>query len=70
MSQRNKTNSASASERIGLLTLKASLKQLLAEGTKWEAKSLGPDGGIVLTIPAFNIATGEDGRFHIVEREQ
>lgn len=70
MKQQSKPNSASASERIGLLTLKATLKQLLAEGVTWEAKSLGPDGGLVLTIPAFNIAMDEDGRFHIVEREQ
>lgn len=67
MKQQDKTNSGGALERIGLMTLKATLKQFIAERIEWEITS-GPNGkGIVLEIPSFDIITGADGLIHIVE---
>ena len=70
MKQASKVSSGSESGRIGLVTLNATLKQLLAEGVEWSAEGIGPGGGLIIKIPSFNIVTGEDGRKRIVEREQ
>ena len=67
MKQTNKPSSVSESGRIGLVTLNACLKQLLAEGVTWSADAIGPDGRLVVRIPSFNIVTGEDGKRRIVE---
>ena len=67
MSQSNKTNKGSASERIGAVVLNGMLRQLNVEGVEWSAEAIGPDGGLVVKIPSFNIVTGEDGRKRIVE---
>lgn len=67
MKQQDKPNSASASGRIGLTTLRATLKQFIAEGIEWEITG-GPNGkGITLEIPSFDIITGADGLIRIVE---
>lgn len=70
MKQANKISSVSESGRIGLVTLNATLKQLLAEGVAWSADTIGPDGGLIIKIPSFDIVTGADGKRRIVEREQ
>ena len=70
MKQASKHNSVSESGRIGLVTLNATLKQLLAEGVTWDASAIGPDGGLVIRIPSFDIVTDEDGKKRIVERGQ
>lgn len=70
MSQSNKTNKNSASERIGAVVLNGMLRQLNAEGVAWSAEAIGPDGGLIIKIPSFDITTGEDGKKRIVERGQ
>lgn len=69
MKQQSKTNNANESGRIGLTTLNATLRQLMAEGVEWSAEAIGPDGGLIIRIPSFNITTGEDGKKRIVEIE-
>ena len=70
MKHKSNGNNANASERIGLLTMKATLKQFIAEGIEWEISGTPGVPGITISIPSFTMAKAADGRTTITEVEK